>query len=232
MTSSASLESPYYDREAVAASVAAGNHRAIVGGLWDQVGQLQFDFVTNAGLKPNHSLLDIGCGSFRGGIHFARYLEEGNYYGLDINQPLIDAGYENELVPLGLDKKVPRTNLISNENFNFSLFERQFDFALALSLFTHLSLNSIRTCLEQLTNTLHPEGRFFASVFEAPENVPICQPCRHDTGGVITFADRDPYHYRPDDIAYIASSVGWAATWIGDFDHPRDQKIVEFRLRK
>ncbi len=38
-----------------------------VGGLWDEIGQLQFDFLRAKGLLPRHKLLDFGCGSLRGG---------------------------------------------------------------------------------------------------------------------------------------------------------------------
>lgn len=230
MTASVETESVYYDEAAVSAGVAAGHHRDIVGGMWDQIGQLQFEFLVGAGLQPHHCLLDVGCGSFRGGVHFARYLNTGNYHGLDINHSLIDAGYVEEFAPLGLDKKVPRANLVSNDRFDFSPFARRFDFALALSLFTHLPLNNIRTCLEQLTSCLQPRGRFFATVFEAPAEWPTHISRTHDIGGVVTFGDRDPYHYRPEDIAYIASSAGWVSRWIGDFSHPRNQMMVEFTL--
>jgi len=50
-----------------------------VGGMWEQIGQLQFDFLVNHGLEPNHKLLDIGCGTLRGGRHFITYLVPGNY---------------------------------------------------------------------------------------------------------------------------------------------------------
>ena len=71
-------------------------HREAVGGLWEEMGRLQFDFVANQGLKPDHKLLDIGCGSMRGGVHFVSYLENSNYYGVDCNKALLDAG-RNEL---------------------------------------------------------------------------------------------------------------------------------------
>ena len=45
-------------------------HREAVGGLWEEMRRLQFDFLANQGLKPDHKLLDIGCGSMRGGVHF------------------------------------------------------------------------------------------------------------------------------------------------------------------
>src|SRR6476620_10345865 len=58
-------------------------HRDYVGGLWDEIGQLQFDFLVSNGLKPQHYLLDIACGSLRAGIHFIPYLETGHYLGID-----------------------------------------------------------------------------------------------------------------------------------------------------
>ncbi len=45
-----------------------------VGGMWDKVGVLQFDFLMKQGLQSHYALLDVGCGSLRGGIHFIKYL--------------------------------------------------------------------------------------------------------------------------------------------------------------
>ena len=59
--------SRYYNKAAVDADVKAGKHRDSVGGLWDEVGQLQVDFLVSRGLMQHHKLLDIGCGSLRGG---------------------------------------------------------------------------------------------------------------------------------------------------------------------
>ncbi|MGD0673589.1 MAG: hypothetical protein ABSB13_16080 [Candidatus Binatus sp.] len=42
-------------------------HRGYVGGKWDALGQLQFEFMLKMGLKPGHVLLDTGCGALRGG---------------------------------------------------------------------------------------------------------------------------------------------------------------------
>jgi hypothetical protein len=73
---------------------------------------LQLDFMIREGLKPHHKLLDIGCGSLRGGVHFIRYLDAGNYVGIDSNIALLDAGYEIELASWGLKERMPRENLI------------------------------------------------------------------------------------------------------------------------
>jgi hypothetical protein len=82
----------YYERQLTPEEIAAGAHRDLVGGLWDEIGVLQFDFLRQQGLLPQHKLMDIGCGALRCGIPIIRYLDEGNYYGLDINASLIEAG--------------------------------------------------------------------------------------------------------------------------------------------
>ena len=66
-------------------------HREEVGGLWDKIGKLQFDFLKKMGLRSEHYFLDVGCGSLRGGIHFINYLEPSRYFGIDKNNELLDA---------------------------------------------------------------------------------------------------------------------------------------------
>ena len=131
---------------------------------------------------------------------------------------------------MGLDSRVPRTNLHATADFDFSPFDKPFDFALALSVFTHLTLNSIRTCLERLAPSMTPGGAFFATVFAVDPKWPTCKPAVHQPGGITTYGDRDPYHYRKEDLTYIAGVSGWTAEWIGQFDHPRDQQMVCFRI--
>src|SRR5277367_14092 len=74
-----------YGRQLNADEVAAGDHRQFVGGMWDEIGALQFEFLKKEGLLPRHCLIDIGCGCMRGGVHFAQYLDKGKYHGIDIN---------------------------------------------------------------------------------------------------------------------------------------------------
>jgi hypothetical protein len=57
------------------------NPHLAVGGMWEEIGKLQLDFLVNQGLRPTHKFLDIGCGTLRGGRHFIRYLDAGNYAG-------------------------------------------------------------------------------------------------------------------------------------------------------
>jgi cyclopropane fatty-acyl-phospholipid synthase-like methyltransferase len=223
--------SRYHDAARVAEAVRNGGHRDVVGGMWEEIGALQIDFLRSQGLKPRHYLLDVGCGSLRGGVRFVDYLDPSHYFGIDINQSLLDAGYEIELKSRALRDKLPRENLLCDPEFAVERFDRNFDFALGLSVFTHLPLNHIRVCLERLRPCLSPGGAFFATYFEAPAGTPIHEPFVQQPGGVTTYAARDPYHYRFGDLARLAGDEGWEIEEATGFDHPRAQRMLRFTPR-
>jgi len=137
-------------------------HREFIGGMWEEVGQLQFNFLKENGLLPSHKLLDVGCGSLRGGVHYIKYLAPNNYYGLDINSSLIEAGNIEVETENLLDKN---PTLLVNNKFEFFRFEQQFDFAIAQSVFTHLPINHILRCLNEINKVLKTGGVFFSTFF-------------------------------------------------------------------
>jgi SAM-dependent methyltransferase len=222
------MDNIYSDILRIAAGVSAGQHRELVGGLWDEIGTLQLDFLRAHGLAPHHKLLDVGCGSLRGGVHFAGYLDPGNYFGVDISQELLDAGYDIELAAAGLQDRVPRANLLCTGEFEVTAFGEDFDIALAQSLFTHLSLNRIRQCLERLAPVVKPGGIFYATFFERPDEAPANEPIRHEPGGIVTFGERDPFHYSIADFEHATRNLPWSLSPIGDWDHPRAQRMLAF----
>ncbi len=219
--------SPYYDAANVARRVAEGQHRDVVGGMWDEIGRLQFKLMREQGLAPHHKLLDIGCGALRGGAHFVRYLLAGNYFGIDISQSLLDAGYELELDDADREK-LPRDNLKFGSDFDFGIFDTKFDRAIALSVFTHLPFNHIRVCLERLAGVMKPGGIFYATFFQISEDHRTWQPQRHTPGDVTTHGMSDPYHYRISDFDHAIRSLPWALQYLGDFGHARGQHLMRF----
>ena len=160
----------YYDNKGLSKrDIRKGLHRKNVGGMWEEIGKLQLSFLVEQGLAPDMKFLDLGCGSLRGGIHFINYLEPGNYYGMDVNAPLVEAGYNIELKKAGLTHKLPKTNLIIENQFKTSRFGILFDYALAVSVFTHLPLNHIRLCFIELSKSMKSGGKFYATFFECPD---------------------------------------------------------------
>jgi predicted TPR repeat methyltransferase len=219
----------YYDKDWVQAAVARGEHRALIGGMWDEIGRLQFNFLRNSGLTPSNRLFDIGCGSLRLGVHAIDYLASANYWGTDLNQALLDAGYEKEIVPAGLADKLPRSNLVVDEEFTFTGIPNEMDFVIATSVFTHLPLNHMRVCLVNLARHITSPCTFFFTVFTPSEGSPITEPFHHPRGGVVTYSHRDPYHYNLADLHHAAVETPWSVEFIGDWNHPRNQMMVRAR---
>lgn len=216
-----------YWRQLTPEQIAAGEHRRFVGDLWEEIGRLQFRFLQRQGLKPHHRLLDVGCGALRGGISFVNYLDEGNYYGLDVNASLIEAG-KMELERRGLSDKRP--NLLVNDAFEVGRFGAAFDYALAVSLFTHLHLDQIARCLVRCGEVLKPEGSFFATFFEAPKPLHL-EPIRHQPGDVVTNYDADPFHQAPPEFEWLAEHAGLSTEYVGEWGHPRAQRMLRFSQR-
>ena len=218
-------ENQYTDARRMRERVRQKRHREYVGGLWEELGLFQLEQLIRHGLLPEHTLLDIGCGCLRGGVHFVRYLQTGGYYGHDLHPELIDAGLTEELAPLGLS--VPRAHFQSNADFDFSGFTAPFDFALAQSLFTHLPFNDIRLCLERLAPHMRPGGRLYATFFALPEDQPLARAFRQPRGPS-TLPHQDPYHYYPRDMEYACRGLPWRCACLGDVGHPRGQHALLF----
>ncbi len=215
-----------YDREELSAEdIRQKRHREFVGGMWEQVGRLQLDYLISRGLKPEHRLLDVGCGSLRGGLHFIDYLATGNYYGIDVNPSLIKAA-EVELTEAGLTAKAPK--LIVNGEFAFDRLGDSFDMAVAVSVFTHLPRDQIVRCLKSAASVLGPNAAMYATYFEAPGDAWVDE-ILHQPGGIVTHHDMNPYHYSRKEVSRMAELGGLSASFDDTWRHPRAQQMAVFQ---
>ena len=175
---------------------------------------------------PKHFFSDVGCGSLRGGVHFIRYLEAGHYYGIDKSQKLLDAGRNVELRNAGLIERVP--TLLQTDTFEFGALHRQFDFAIAQSVFTHIALNDIVRCMMNMEKALNPGGRFYVTFFENPKGKQHLGPLTHprtEGPGVVSFFDKDPFHYDFGTFQWICQGTRLRVEYIGEWNHPRGQRM-------
>jgi len=217
------MHNRYYEQDKLSRGVAAGRHREIIGGLWEEVGALQLEFLKSRGMKPAHKLLDIGCGSLRLGVGAIAYLEPGHYYGTDLRRELMDAGYEKELTPLGLEAKLPRENLVEDASFDFPGIPEDIDFAIAQSVFTHLPLNYMRRCIANIRR--FPRLKEFCfTVFLVPSAEDLAADATQ-WDGIVTHDCSDPFHVLAQDIAYFAGQYGLRSE-VFDWNHPRNQQMV------
>jgi SAM-dependent methyltransferase len=204
-----------------------GWHRRNVGDFWDTIGDEQLAFLQEQGLKPDHSFLDIGCGSLRAGRRFIDYLDAGQYHGVDKEHGMILAA-QVELERAGLVDKRPV--LAESKHFDLEQLGRTFDFILAQSVFTHITLNDVITCLVAVDKALAPGGKFFATFYEAPDRTFRGEIAHNVRGGgtLVSYADEDPFHYDVETLRWICEPLSIDVTVIGDWNHPREQRMLLF----
>lgn len=199
------------------AGIAKIGHRAYVGGMWEEIGQLQFDFLVAQGLRPEHRLIDVACGALRLGVKAIPYLEPGHYLGIDKEAGLIKAGLEHELPPAVRASHQPQ--LLVDADFGFDKFGVQADFAMAQSLFSHFPPALIERCMDRLLPAMRPGGTFFATFFESA--TPVNNPeVPHDHGY---------FAYTRAQLEAFGPRCGFESRYIGDWNHPREQVVVAYR---
>jgi hypothetical protein len=81
-------------------------------GVFGKVGERQFNLVLKHGLTPDDACVDYGCGTLRVGVHAIRYLNCGRYWGLDVDQSLLDVG-RRLIGPELVSEKRPHLHVIS-----------------------------------------------------------------------------------------------------------------------
>lgn len=191
-------------------------HRSYVGGWdaegWYGIGKHQYHFLVSKGLRSHHRFLDIACGSLRLGQYLIPFLDEGHYFGLEGEEALVRAGLERELSPEVAALKQPR--FAFNYDFDFA-FVDGFDFAIAQSLFTHLTLDDIEKCFANLCPMANDDSTFFFTYFEGDSADNPKQ----------SHANRG-WRYSVPELERAAAKTGWTLTNIGNWGHPRNQKIA------
>ncbi len=151
-------------------SIADNPHRAFVGPAndYDIASAIQFNLLTYLGLREYHSLLDIGCGSLRAGRLFIPYLLPSKYFGLEPNQWLIEDSIQKEIGQDLVNIKQP--TFAYDQEFSLSVFNCQFDFLMAQSIFSHASQSQISKCLAEVKKVMKKEGIFAATFFLGNES--------------------------------------------------------------
>lgn len=211
-------ERGYFVKPEGTQGVAHYGHRSSVGGDWHKHGQYQFDFMRSQGLKPSDVLVDVGCGSLRGGLHFIPYLEPGNYLGMEKEAELLKAGIQLEIDGKLLEEKQPE--LVVSGRFEFDKFRRDATYAFAGSVFSHLTAEDICLCLRNLRNKAQDGCKFFATYFECEKSrVNYSKSHAHYS-----------FYYTRAEMADMARKNGWKATHLGDWTHPGriTQKVMQF----
>lgn len=144
------------------------HYLAYVGppGQYDYMGATQFRLLAALGLRETHRVLDLGCGSLRAGRLLIPYLLPDGYCGIEPNAWLVEDAIEHQL---GRDiLRIKRPRFDQNSQFRTDVFNTEFDFVLAQSIFSHATPAPIVLALGNILASLTATGIVACTFVEAP----------------------------------------------------------------
>ena len=131
------------------------------GNLWKMKRDFQMRFLKEQGMRKTDKLMDVGCGTLRGGIPMIEYLDNNNYFGIDVRENVLIEG-RKELKTFKLEHKNP--TLISFDHFSDIQIETKFNIIFAFSVLIHLADEIAENCFQFVGKSLLDDGVFFANV--------------------------------------------------------------------
>jgi SAM-dependent methyltransferase len=135
--------------------------------LWQLKRNFQISFLRRFGLQPENFLLDLGCGTLRGGIPLIEFLDVGHYFGVDSRAEVMPEA-QQELLDSHLQAKYPA--LIHSPDISQLAIDRKFDYIWAFSVLIHMTDKILVDALSFVRLHLAPGGVFYANVVAGETN--------------------------------------------------------------
>ena len=185
-------------------------YRAYVGPPedYDLIAAMAFNLLTTLGLRQQHSLLDVGCGSLRIGRLLIPYLNRGKYFGVEPAEWLVAEGIKHELGETVVQIKQPAF-FFTDSPEAIAQAKIAFDFAVAQSIFSHCGLDLIKGWLSVISRSLAQDGALVATFLIGEED-------STQTGWIYP----ECVKYRPATLERAAEDVNLRFE-ILDWKHPR-----------
>ena len=125
-------------------------------------GEIQLELLRLEGCIPKSKVLEVGCGCLHTGLLLIKYLEQGNYVGIDPNEWLRNEELKKHSVKNIVNEK--NAKFLSVDNFDASALGFKFDFVLSHSVLSHFAHWQLAQFLENIKKVLHPDGLILASI--------------------------------------------------------------------
>ncbi|MEY2399190.1 MAG: hypothetical protein QOJ00_2364 [Actinomycetota bacterium] len=144
---------------------------SIGDGDFDQIGKLELTVLKMAGLRPDSSLLDFGCGTGRLAVQAIPFLVGGTYVGTDIAETMLVHARELTASLTGPQS----VQFVHQTDENFPVPDHSVDVICAFSVFTHMEHEDSLRYLRAAHRVLRPGGAFVLSCLpihlEAARNI-------------------------------------------------------------
>ena len=136
-------------------------------GSWRVDREVQVRALAKLGLQPHHRLLEIGCGPLQAGAPLIRFLDPGNYVGVDISADRLQAA-RAVVHRFDLDVREPR--LVLSDDFGLDqLAPASFDRIWSFHVVIHLPKEAVWRFMEAVSTLLKPDGICWFSAWVTPE---------------------------------------------------------------
>ncbi|MFC6582717.1 methyltransferase [Sulfitobacter aestuariivivens] len=123
------------------------------------MGATQFNLLTGLGLREEHSVVDIGCGSLRSGRYLLQYLLPGRYTGIEPNSWLWEEAIEREIGSDLVELKKP--TFLDEADFRMTgVADGSADYVIAQSIYSHTGVDLLETSFQAVARSLTPSGQF------------------------------------------------------------------------
>lgn len=165
-------------------SAGSGNRRAYVGppAQYDFMGATQFNLLTGLGLREEHHVVDLGCGSLRAGRYLLQYLLPGRYTGIDPNSWLWQEAIATEIGTDLIALKAPR--LLDEADFRMSgVADASADYIVAQSIYSHTGADLFTLSVQAAARCLSPAGQFLFTTILPGDAGAGTMPRGQDTRG-------------------------------------------------
>jgi SAM-dependent methyltransferase len=133
---------------------------SIGAGDYALMGQIMLSALVDAGLRPDHTLVDFGCGTGRLAVHAVRYLANGRYVGTDIAETMLSRA-RDRVAALPADTCGIRWEL-QDDDFG-SIPDASVDMFAAFSVFTHMEHEDAFRYLRDARRAIRKGGHFVYS---------------------------------------------------------------------
>ena len=173
----------------------------------------QFEYLKRHGLKPEHVILDYGCGYLRAGIHLIKYLVAGHYVGVDISAERLAMSHELA-AKAGISDNDYHLFRVKDCNLR-ELQEFRFDYVWAQSVLTHMPLADIRIMLASLKPLLQEDGRFLFTYLD--DEKPMKESIKN-------------FYYSTEQMQATCNAAGYSFTLLDDWESAkRVSRVAELR---
>ncbi len=201
------------------------NRKAVLyTGTTPEEGLAQLKALHLIGLKPEHKVLEIGCGALNAGIPIMSDLKKGNYVGIEPNRWLV----ENTATVTANNEIIRDKDARFMYNSEFRAFEPltpidtydgrgpKFDFIIAHSVMSHASITQLDMFLKNSQHVLAPGGKLLFSLL-----------LTNDSEGRREETMDDEWHYPGSVFVKPETLKAFAGTYFNFMEERKDvQQII------